>query len=77
MEKHADMMHNAVFTRDDCNVISVSADKHIFVSEIIQEELNGSFKYKFKTLLKIETKNYRDIELGNNILVTIGNLNQI
>jgi hypothetical protein len=62
----------------------VSSDKHIIVSEIIQEDvpMNGNgnagssfgIKYKFRTLVKIETKNYRDIELGNNILVAMGNL---
>ncbi|MFS8159752.1 MAG: WD40 repeat domain-containing protein [Candidatus Roizmanbacteria bacterium] len=84
LEKHSDFVNNAMFTSDDCHIISVSSDKHIIVSEIIQEDVamngngnaGGSFgtKYKFKTLVKIETKNYRDIELGNNTLVAMGNL---
>lgn len=84
LEKRSDSVNNAIFTSDDCNIISVSSDKHIIISEIVQEEVtatyNGnvggssSIKYRIKTLHKIETKNYRDIELGNHMLVAIGNL---
>ena len=80
LEKHTEHVQNAIFTNDDTHIVTVSIDKHIVVSEIVQEDIamsnghsGGGYKFKAIMRLKLEVKNYIDIALSNNILVAIGN----
>ena len=37
LEKHSGVVHNALFTYDDLHIVSVSVDKKIMISEIVEE----------------------------------------
>lgn len=75
LERHADSVQNAIFTYDDLHVVSVSVDKRLFISEIIEEQLEGGgTKYRAKTIHKMEIKNFLDIVLTSHVLVCVGKM---
>jgi hypothetical protein len=83
LEKHCDNILNAFFYGDEDNfIVSVSVDKHIVITEVMQETFTDpiqgtGYRWKAVTLKKIETKNFSASCLSRNVFVTTDGQNQL
>jgi WD40 repeat protein len=69
LAKHQDIIQSASFTSDDSKVVTLGIDKHLIIWEILSSEFSTEFKAH--EITRIETKNFMELALSQNRLVTM------